>query len=944
MASNFHIQKPYLLTTLPSPSGAPDAPGKYVVGEVFGQRWGHKKRKRLELSVGIDGDAVNIYDVSSSRLLTSYPIPPQYAFTCPPCSIRWKGADSKQIVRSTYISTEENQGLKRRITLFKDVVGPSGVTVSTSTFRILRQHAPVVHLTTTPTSDTAVIRLAEKERSPDLLAVTEDGTVVCLDGESLDEKWSSSPSIFSQGLDTTPPAFRVEMVQVTTAADTIAGVFHGRHDAFGVFCRMIEADGFNPVVLCVVTAATPGSSSRRGERHFHILAIPPDDQEMKNGKQTAVLVTSVIIPPLTLDKPDRARFRLDVASGFLEELCNDTLFTYRLDDDVPKLVHTLTIPDVVSFLRLSESSVLTATKTSVAVYNPAYRSQQTSAPLVLDDEPQTNLQARDGQDRCELVTYFKHLEIAIALQGPALMAVQLEAPKSRKRKRRTQGLLIDSIGRGLPQGAEPHQWSKPKHRTSSLAEYLPGTFTDVYWGEWQRDSAQCDEFLRAGNLSAFERLLASKFSIELVQDDGPGASSKLESRDSLTLADTETILPEWKWPSTQTRFPPVDRRWVLYAINRLLSLQVGSERDSDGTKLACRLPQTNVFAYLVLAGHLSSFNLKSALSEGQDLEDIGAILSEHVPQLLVDVDPTLELLVAYLTTTVVGTIELLSSIRLIMRSLGLVQDPTKLSQTLTMGDEDGGARSEEEAIGMDLDKLEEDLTVTEHLLLDDAGTRTRGLTISLGLLAACPPSDTVRTIRRLFRPEETLSLMHVLRIELVKGGWTTRYLDTSYLDGDGDLEPPPDGSIRLIADLLSRCIDSVGPGGWMVNDAILARSEDALDSTDYLSALKLEVSAALEGIQEAVYLRGIVSQAVKYATGVQKSLAGQTAEQKDGQSKPIVMRQAQSRMLPLGLGTKSKIPTEKVVSGGEIVQRSKRERGHLGSQKVGAYTLERVSV
>jgi hypothetical protein len=38
--------------------------GRYVVGEVYGGAAGTKKRKRSELAVGIDGEGVNLYDVS----------------------------------------------------------------------------------------------------------------------------------------------------------------------------------------------------------------------------------------------------------------------------------------------------------------------------------------------------------------------------------------------------------------------------------------------------------------------------------------------------------------------------------------------------------------------------------------------------------------------------------------------------------------------------------------------------------------------------------------------------------------------------------------------------------------------------------------------------------------------------------------------------------------
>lgn len=62
MASHFQVHKPYVLTTLPRPLET----GTYAVGEVYGYAPGSKKRKRrrAELTVGIDGEAINIYDVS----------------------------------------------------------------------------------------------------------------------------------------------------------------------------------------------------------------------------------------------------------------------------------------------------------------------------------------------------------------------------------------------------------------------------------------------------------------------------------------------------------------------------------------------------------------------------------------------------------------------------------------------------------------------------------------------------------------------------------------------------------------------------------------------------------------------------------------------------------------------------------------------------------------
>lgn len=63
MATSFHLHKPYVLASLPKsldPSGS-----GYVVREVYGLHAGAKKRKRQELAVGIDGEAVNLYHVSA---------------------------------------------------------------------------------------------------------------------------------------------------------------------------------------------------------------------------------------------------------------------------------------------------------------------------------------------------------------------------------------------------------------------------------------------------------------------------------------------------------------------------------------------------------------------------------------------------------------------------------------------------------------------------------------------------------------------------------------------------------------------------------------------------------------------------------------------------------------------------------------------------------------
>lgn len=62
MSSRLSLQYPSVVASLPRPID--HLRGRYVVGDVFGGSSGPRKRKRSELAIGIDGEGVNLYDVS----------------------------------------------------------------------------------------------------------------------------------------------------------------------------------------------------------------------------------------------------------------------------------------------------------------------------------------------------------------------------------------------------------------------------------------------------------------------------------------------------------------------------------------------------------------------------------------------------------------------------------------------------------------------------------------------------------------------------------------------------------------------------------------------------------------------------------------------------------------------------------------------------------------
>ncbi|KAK0646978.1 hypothetical protein B0T16DRAFT_414525 [Cercophora newfieldiana] len=913
MASKLHIHKPYVLKALAQPLDRPDGPGRHTVGEVLGQKHGSKRRKRSELSVAIDGDAIHLYDILSSQAVTSYLVSPQSFFTCAPYSLRWRQALTNSATRYTYASIRDSLSKKMEIKLFKDVQEESGASTATAISHPHRCDKPVVFLAAT-SPKSASQSLETGLPNHDVIAVAADGTVMALHGETLESKWQSSPTIFTQELSAGAggKGFQVDFVQSVLAADIVDGLFGGGNELFGVFQEKVQRDGFNPDILVAITSIQEGDVPRR---HLHILALPEDRPSRQPNGQNII---SVFVAPLpTQIRP--TKFQLDVRSGTLQELCDGVLFTYSFKSGIPRLENQLPVSGMTSFLRLSKTSVLTSTEASLSVYNPVFRSLQSSTSTSTEET-----KAPETQTPCELVVYFPSRELAVGLRGSSLVAIQIEAPATRSNKRRADGLLVDAIRRGMSRNDHRERGSPQEHAESAvLADPHPALFSEGSQKEWQEKSASADELLQNGNLKGFEELLAGVFKVE-VDEQQP------EQNGGETAVPAP--LPKWKWLEPGSEYPQVDRRWVVYAIQKVFAWNGTS--DEGAVHLSCKMPDSNVLAYLIAASHLSVSNLKSAFKEqALQLDEIDRILGEDLPSVLVEADPMMDLLLGYLSGTQLGSTELTSSIKLLLRSLDLLEDPAK-TQGMRSGPSEQESAGDDDAIAMELDRAEEELQVTEYYLGTDSGSRADALSIAFSKLALCPAAATVQSLRRLFKPEETICLMNVLRMELIRDGWTTRYLDRQS-DDEEDGDAAPDGSIQLIAELMCRCLDSVGLGGWMAFDTVLANGGDHhQDSVDFFAQFQAEVSVALEGILEAVRLQGTLSETVGYVTRCRA--AAQGAKLSKGS-------RVQSQMLPFGLKSDTKISLDRVRSGGEIVQRSRRQIGHFQSKKKKSYSVNRIT-
>ncbi|RFU78192.1 hypothetical protein TARUN_4041 [Trichoderma arundinaceum] len=912
MASEYRIHKPYVLATLPKPLD--HTKGNIVAREVYGQRDGQKKRKRTELIVGVDGETTSIYDVSTARLITSYPIPPQESFTCPPYSVRVRRNNSSDALRYTFIATTDAGAHK--ITLFKDVAHRDGKTTSNSISQVVRASAVKYLACSSPSSSSANIG--------DIIAVCEDGEIVCLSGETLEIRWSSSSKSMVQDLvAATVSNFHVEYALSGSTAEFNEGLFKNRPEVFSALPKSADSQ------LELLVLISKSFSQNVENRHLIVLAAASGSSSASADVQHLVPLDIVPITSITpQNDTESPNYQVDVQSGLLLQLQQGAIGVYDLTGAVPKFKSSIEAEDAQSFTRLFKPFILASSLNSIGLYNYQYRSVHSKASLDWSDVPTEGETPRS----CQLISYMRSQDVVVALVENILVSIQIEPPKN-PGKRRKEGLLIDSIGRGT--GLEIPTKRIRRGANSEFSRLVPGTLTDDYLAQFQTETEAADKLLANNELGKWEDILRSKFGMS---KKGIGLMNG-ESSKAQEGSDAQEP-PEWDW-LTGSPYPAVDRRWIIYAITQVFSVDIKKVGDSTRPGLRLVLPESNVTTYLVVAGHLTLSNLRTAFrDELAPAESDNRAVAEDLIQCLADADLSLTLLLNYLQATKLGEVELLLAIRALMLSMDLIPEG-KLDATKLLTSEPHPNNGNKDDIEMDLDDLERKIAVTEHYLGDDSSSRSRGLTLAFTKLWRLPAVSTVKALRTTVSTDDIMSLIYLLRVELLRGAWTSLYIDPTSFDSEGN-EPPPDGVIALIADLLGRCLDAVGAGGWLFNDAI--SWADKAEASDFLTALRLEVTAALEGIEEAVFLNGILGETVRFGNVMQKGGAARQSPWTPNKPALVHLENRESRLLPLGLKTKLLPTREKVVSGGEVVQRSVREMGHLLSQKVEAYSLEKLAI
>jgi hypothetical protein len=881
-----------------------------------------------------------------------------------------------KVERRTYVSTA---GLASKITVFQESTSAEEASESTTaTYNVEGSTKPIVYLAAIPNLKTSA--------NDDLILVKEDGEIQCLGGE-LKLKWTSPSSTISKN-SATPEvsSHRVDFSVLTDAHTASKGLLKDRPDIFiTAFNEPVTADGFNPSILVIITS--PNDTTPPLARSLQVIALPRESESKLVGKiQSVQVLLSEQLPWLHSKRPGKyteIQYDLHAATGLIYELAGRNLIIHEMAEGLPKFKSQLRIDNISSFLRLSNTSLMVSTSETVDVYNPAYQSIQASVNLdnIFEEAASRKRKLEDDEATsarkpCKLVSYSLKYNVVHAIMGSNLVAFQIEAQKDVSSRRRALGLLIDSIGCGVKNS----RTSGGKLRElplSSLKSYIPGSKcgrdNSASNSARKEKFSQMDRCVAEKDVEGFEAVMAKGLGIsretsepttngeDKLLPEGEGNTNGIlpEQNDNIETSDGKYI-PSWIWPANRSKYPQVDPRWVEYALSRIFSWTkrqpTGEELDTatDGeSRLLIEFFPHNVINWLIETGNMNKASIETALKHDHHGSGLRTIPAGQLVSSLVAVDPGMTSLLALVANSYLDAAELVHAIRLLMQSLGMFGDASLEPKLLAHKEAYVNGDLEAE-IEMEEAEADAALQLAEYHLGDESSTRGQALSLALAKLHSCPSAAVVKALQSTLSSSEIVSLIYLLRFELARGAWTSRYLDANQLEQNDDEMGTPNTTIVVVTSLLNSCIDAIGSGGWLTGDATLVNG-DHYESEELISSLKLEVSAALEGIEEATYLKGLTAEMVRYGEAVQEAMPAPVKKRKTGSSvkggkgrktRPFILPTTpkDGGLLPFGLKADQLPSLLRVGAGGEIERRTARDIGRLKSRKVGKYSVERIVI
>lgn len=782
--------------------------------------------------------------------------------------------------------------------------------VLSSTLDVRQPTRTIVHL------DTVSSGLSSNEASSTvLLAIHEDGEISCYT-KTLDREIWTARAIPEDQL---TASTRVEYACVLSNAEAQKALLKGREDLLESLGTSNNPDASMHLLLFT-------SSGNDKTLIFSLLKInlslsnPP--KPITREQKPLQDILSVPIQGSSEPGTKGSQTFFHAASAILYQTTPKALVTYDLSGCTPGVGQKTSLGNgkIKSCVRISSFLVSMASDKSLSVLDLRYKAYQGQLKipqkLHLSSETKKGIQTQDvSPEPLILLSYNASLDIVVALQGRELQAFQLATTIARSdgsRKRKRDGLLIESLGRGA--AASKRRLLPPKSSNSSPCKglsFIAGNIDDL----WKKQKVIVDECLAKGDMRELEPVLFHD-------------AEKTHNGADATRDCTRTKHHSQK---------------VDYVISKTLEIEddgpAAMNKDGALRRLKVVESMKSIPRWMFSRGCLSDHQVERALKHERRISSSDQIKTGSVVQALAQWDLSLRTLAAY----VKGPSPLTASETIhVLRYAVTNNEPSGSSKSmklLTYGDEHLDVSVDESTIrGLDPKNDKKSLNVRG----DGDNVTERIFEVATRRLYSFPSLEVSSALRLILSTTEIRLLVNMLRIQLAHSGWLTPYVEEGYFArSQGHQKGSQTNSqILVIAHLLSCAVDSIGTGGWIMGNSI---ADELTETAETIAYMKAEISAALEGIEEATYLKGMLGEMLLCG----KSFRNSHAQKPKGERKRstiVSLGDGEENTLPLGLKLQQDISKYKVGAGGELVKRSARDIGRLKSRMVPKYSFERIII
>lgn len=749
-----------------------------------------------------------------------------------------------------------------------------------------------------------------------LLVVHHNGEIRCFSQDLQVEEWQTNIKSGSGGVS-------VEFASVISLEEAQQSLLKNREDILAMLGDFSNLKNI-PVMLLVTHSSQIATKQGGTGSNLRIIQV----NASAGARIPIVELASLTLPEMDSLRSKDLKYSWHGPSGSLLQSSSTALLVHDLSGSVPQLRYHLKLGDngFASCLRLSPSTVALTRKGSVSIIDMQYHSLQAQCYSELSSQhvpkAQKHKVKKNIRNEIRLTSYFAHLDLVTALRGRELIAVQLSSlkqPDSASRKRKRDSLLVNSLGRAFSFKDENFSDSvSSSGLPKSLGTFLPSCRS---LDSWTKQKKALDSLFAQEDFDGFEILMAAELGVvEKDADSTPnGFLDKVDHSSNIHSVHLCKVY------------------YILAKIFLMEKQQKSITENSTASKLSISWFPSKICRWLIGEGLFSPHQVEAALKTYDSLSGDQFLKFGDYTQAIARWDVTLETLELILRSPVpLETNEIAHCLSQIIKSTNLsgkhddVKVVTNGDVPAIVGSEQGMQKIVVADAASSLQRSGQESSF--HTLLDS-------ILIRLNTHASSKVSQALRAELSYL---ELRSLADILRVKLSNGQWLSSCVETTQKPSSE--ECPENNQINNIAMLLNCAIDSLGTGGWVLGASVI--DDDLAGTAQAIAYMKAEISAALEGIQEATYLKGMLGEILLFENNSRRRNQSHfTMDQFISQARRSITNISNAgEILPLGLRATHVIPTKKVGAGGEIQTRNPRDIGRLKSQIVGEYSFDRITV